>query len=73
MTFWNGCALSEVLEGLTLVELSYFKSHGLMPFVIAILFINEHRLLVVSWNLMSAHTDWSVAVVLETDLVDCPS
>ena len=46
---------------------------GLFPIVVAVLLVNAHGFVMVSWNLMSVLISRTVPVALETDLVDCPA
>ena len=70
VTFWYGCTLAQGLKGSVVHDLCLLNSFGLFPLVVAILLINEHGFFVTAWHLVSVLVDWTVAVVLESHLVD---
>ena len=72
ISFWNRCALSEVLKCLILKELFDFEFLSILPFRVPIFLVNFNRLVVISWYLVTILVDGLCSVDLQSCLVDHP-
>ena len=66
----NGSAFAERFEGLVIQNLFPLQSLGLGPFGVPILLIDEHGLVVVSRDLVAVLVPGTVAITLQSRLVD---
>jgi hypothetical protein len=61
--FRSGSSQAEVMKCVVFLELSYFYLLCILPLCVAILPVDEHIFLVISWHLVTRLVDWLPAEV----------